>query len=294
MATSFELPSWEARVHRAQDYVRAHLGGDLSVDVLARIAIASRFHFSRRFKASTGETPVQFVQRARLERAAYLMQTRPGRELADIALEVGFSSASDFSRVFSQRYGNAPSRWDRHSPLVPVSAEFDDGLAAARLTAPGFAARLDRLPACRLAYVAVRTPFMDNALLEAGYRQLIAWCERAGLDWAHQPLLGWSWDHPDATPLEKIRFNLGFVVPAEIEPSGPVGAYSVDAHPTVEVSVSGPKAHIALAWEHLYDRWLPHARSEPADLPAFKRFRQRPDQIGWDRYDLDCCIALRP
>ena len=83
------------------DYVRRNLDSDLSLDELAKVAYFSPYHFHRIFKATTGETLVQFTQRARLERAAYLMKASPERELGSIALEVGFSAQSDFSRVFN-------------------------------------------------------------------------------------------------------------------------------------------------------------------------------------------------
>ena len=51
--------------------------------------------------------------------------------------------------------------------------------------------------------------------------------------------------------------------------------------------------YTALAWEHLYEAWFPGSGEEPADLPSMKRFRRRPETLGWRRVDLDCCIALR-
>src|SRR6185295_2330792 len=92
------------------------------------------------------ETLSDFVKRLRLERALTMMShRRPTREpsLTQIALDCGFSSSSDFSRCFKQRYGASPSRFDiagwqkRHrsafEALVPGS-EGEEG------------PRLDRLP----------------------------------------------------------------------------------------------------------------------------------------------------
>lgn len=79
--------SYSRRVNRVVDYVRNHLDQDLSLETLARVAHFSPYHFHRIFKTTTGETLVQFSQRARLERAAYLMKASPERELGSIALE---------------------------------------------------------------------------------------------------------------------------------------------------------------------------------------------------------------
>jgi AraC family transcriptional regulator len=60
--------TWERRVERVTRHVRSHLSDELAVADLAKIAHFSPFHFARVFKSTTGETLVQFVQRARLER----------------------------------------------------------------------------------------------------------------------------------------------------------------------------------------------------------------------------------
>lgn len=285
--------SWDLRVNRVTDHVRAHLRDPLGQADLARVAHFSEYHFARVFRAVTGESVVQFVQRARLERAAYLMQARPDRALGDIAAEVGFASASDFSRVFRQRYGLAPSRWDRRTRLVPQLEGFDDGLAEARATCPRFEPRLVDHAECRIAYVRVATPFLDQELLQQGYDELTGWFDRAGIDWRRQKLLGLSWDHQDNTPIDQVRFDLGFTLPSGLRASGELGETAFPALRAVDLRVRGTLGHLALAWEHLYAVWLPRSRVEPVDLPGIQRFVRRPDELGWRELDLDCSIAVR-
>ncbi len=285
--------AWRHRVLAVQEHVRAHVQEPLDLSALASVAGASRFHFARIFKAETGETLNHFVRRARLERAVKLMQARPERALLDVGLESGFRSASDFSRVFKQHFGVSPSGWDRVSVLRERSlAGYEDGLAAARAACPPLTPVVRDHRALRLAYVRIPTPFMDLAVLDAGYSTLCDWFDRRGLDWRSAPLVGWSWDQPETTPLDQVRFDLGFALPAGVDASGPVREQTFPALSSVDVHVDGPLAWVALAWEELYERWLPTSQREPADLPALKRFRRRPDELGWRTLDVDCCIAL--
>jgi AraC family transcriptional regulator len=55
------------RVNRVIDHVRDHLGEDLSLAALARLAAFSSFHFHRVFRAVTGEPVFGFIQRLRIE-----------------------------------------------------------------------------------------------------------------------------------------------------------------------------------------------------------------------------------
>ena len=283
---------WSARLQAVQDHVRSHLDGDLSVDALTAIAGGSRFHVARLFKEHTGETLVQFVQRARLERAATLMKARPDRPLLDVALQVGFKSASDFSRVFRQRHGIAPSRWDRRSRLSEGIPDYEDHLAAARDTCVPHVPRHVALSAHRLACVRVATPFFDNALLAEGYAELTGWFEAHGVDWRALSLVGMSWDHPETTPLPQVRFDLGLSLPEGLEAGGALSEVSLPGGEAVALRVQGSKACIAVAWKRLYRDVLPHADRDPADLPAFKRFRSQPCDTGWEVFDLDCLVAL--
>jgi len=284
---------WPIRLDRVIDHARSQPDGDLSVAALARVAHASPFHFGRMFKGHTGETVNRFARRVRVERAAELMRSRPDLPLAEVAVAVGLGALSNFSRVFKQVYGVAPSRWDRASRLTPGIEGLDDGLAALLDDAPPMRARIVARPALRVAYVRVATPFFDNDLLAEGYAALIAALDRLDVDWRARPLVGMSWDNPDATPIARVRFDLGFVLPPGVDLAGALAEYTLPAAGYAAVHVRGGKAHIARAWQHLYDRWFPGSGHEPADRPGIKFFRRRPDALGWADYDLDCAIALR-
>lgn len=286
--------AYTVRVNRVMDHVRQHLDGDLSLDALARIAHFSPYHFHRVFKATTGETLTRFIQRVRLERACYLMMAAPSRPLISIAHEVGFSAQSDFSRVFKQRYGVAPSRWDRRSRLDDAgTAGYDASVAEARAAGPAPEVRLVDHPACRLAYIRLRSPFFGDVLPQ-GYARLTAWLDARGVDWRGCALLGLSWDNYETTPLDQVRFDLGFAVGPEVEADGEIGVHAFPAVRAADVHCQGPLIRIAVAWDHLYNTWLPQSGFEPADMPGIKRFRRRPDEVGWAEWDVDCSIAVRP
>jgi len=97
------------RLSRVLEYVHAHLGGALDIRGMATTANLSRFHFSRAFKASTGQTPYQYVSAKRLAQAKVLLaQNQP---LAEIALALNFSSQANFTRAFRREFGITPGRY---------------------------------------------------------------------------------------------------------------------------------------------------------------------------------------
>ena len=91
-----------ARLHKIEDYVRAHLVESISIEALAELAELSPFHFSRVFKQATRMTPLQFVTRERMLQAQHLIR-ETSRSLIEIALEVGYTSPSHLAQVFRSK-----------------------------------------------------------------------------------------------------------------------------------------------------------------------------------------------
>lgn len=97
---------------RACGYIATNLGESVTLDDLAGAAAVSRFHFVRAFKLATGESPMAFLRRSRIERAKQLLR-RGGQPIAEIAVSVGFYDQSHFSRIFRQIVGATPAQYAR-------------------------------------------------------------------------------------------------------------------------------------------------------------------------------------
>ena len=86
------------------------LDRDVSLDALAARAGWSPFHLHRAFRRLVGETPKQYTQRLRLERAAAALVTT-AEPIAGIAAGAGFASHEVFTRAFRRHFGRTPSAY---------------------------------------------------------------------------------------------------------------------------------------------------------------------------------------
>lgn len=93
---------------RLDRHIARNLDSPLSLEDLASFVGRSRFHFSRLFKASTGETPHQYVVRHRVERARELL--RAGGNIAEVAAVVGFASQSHLNSHTQRAFGCTPGQ----------------------------------------------------------------------------------------------------------------------------------------------------------------------------------------
>jgi AraC-like DNA-binding protein len=81
----------------------------LTLGTIASACGHSTFYVSRAFRAATGETVHAHLNRVRLHAALFDVASSAG-ELTQLALAVGFSSHSHFTRAFRAEFGLAPSR----------------------------------------------------------------------------------------------------------------------------------------------------------------------------------------
>lgn len=101
------LEGLDPRLASTIDYIDAHLGSQLSVEKLARVAHLSPGHLSRCFKAATGLSVWAYVRQRRCERAReLLLETTLGT--AEIAYRCGFSSQAHLTTTLKAHLGETP------------------------------------------------------------------------------------------------------------------------------------------------------------------------------------------
>ncbi|MEO6848548.1 MAG: AraC family transcriptional regulator [Chthoniobacterales bacterium] len=94
-----------------QQYIKDHLGENLSLHSLARIAGYSPFFFHRLFVKHTRQTPVDYVQNARLGKAKELLKRN--YTVRAVTETIGFTSPSYFNHFFKKRTRFTPREWRR-------------------------------------------------------------------------------------------------------------------------------------------------------------------------------------
>lgn len=106
MALGF-LAAQDAQVARAGKWARAELANGPTVDALAAAAGLSPRTFARRVVRATGLSPVQFLQRMRVERAVELLETTT-LSVEEIARQVGYAEPTTLRRLLRREAGRRP------------------------------------------------------------------------------------------------------------------------------------------------------------------------------------------
>lgn len=98
-----------ARVSQAIQWIRQDFAEPIRVETLAQKASMSVSAFHRHFKAVTTLSPLQYQKRVRLLKARMLMVTG-ARNVTTAAFEVGYESATQFSRDYARVFGLPPAQ----------------------------------------------------------------------------------------------------------------------------------------------------------------------------------------
>ena len=96
-------------ITRFKEVVEARMAdSEVSVEDLAADMNLSRVQLYRKVKAVTGSSPVELLRTARLKRAYQLLATS-GKNVSEVAYEVGFTAPSYFTKCFKDEFGISPS-----------------------------------------------------------------------------------------------------------------------------------------------------------------------------------------
>ncbi len=82
------------------------------LDELLNIAHMSRSNLMRVFRKATGQTPIEYLVRLRIQKAMELLQSTD-LSITEIALEVGFNDSNYFTRQFRRILGESPRAFRR-------------------------------------------------------------------------------------------------------------------------------------------------------------------------------------
>ncbi len=261
------------RTVTALTHIQTHLDGDLSLERLARKVNLSPFYFQRQFQAAIGESPKQYTNRLRLERAAYHLKIREA-SILDIAISSGFHSHETFSRAFKRHFGLSPRDYRRsersHRPAQPNPERktLNKGQTGYELSR----AKVLQLNEIGVAFIRNLGPYVEVDI--SLYDKLVAWAQSHGYDHEDALLIGIGHDDPNITPPDKLRFDACLQVRTSFKPEGQIGYQTIPAGPYATASYVGPFGPtLERAYQELFVEMSKIKGYQLIGLPAIEIYR---------------------
>lgn len=94
-------------VKKAQTIIEKRMDEKLSIEELSAMFSISRRNFDRRFIKATGNTPIEYLQRVKIEAAKKSLEST-GKTINEVMYDVGYSDVKAFREVFKRITGMSP------------------------------------------------------------------------------------------------------------------------------------------------------------------------------------------
>jgi AraC family transcriptional regulator len=294
MESSNSREHYRSRIDQSVAYINENLGGDLDLAQVAGASHFSSYHFHRIFTAALGETPQDFVNRLRLERAANLLWKSPSLSITQVAFSCGFSSSSTFARSFKKHFGITASEYGKSAAagaLLPSSPTPVPELQIGTFFSKEI--QVKKMPGLHLAYIANYHGYDLEKICQA-WARLSRWAAAHNLFTPATQMIGISFDDPLITARDKCRYYACITAPPELKTDRVVGFMELPAGPCIVYRVECSAEQIESIYRYLYACWLPDSGLEPADFPCYEIYYQTPETHPDYKYDMDICIPVTP
>jgi AraC family L-rhamnose operon regulatory protein RhaS len=100
------------RVSRALEFIEEHFSDPINIEDIVSHSQVSRRHFFRLFEQAVGVSPMEYLKKLRLQKAASMLLTT-NASVTQIAFACGFNDSNYFSSLYHKEFGMSPSHFKK-------------------------------------------------------------------------------------------------------------------------------------------------------------------------------------
>lgn len=289
-------------MERIIDFIQQNYYKNLTLNDLAEYALCSKYHFSRLFKKATGNTPMAYLRKIRLERALEQL-TGTNRTIVDIATSCGFESLSGFYKAFEKQYNRPPGKVQldycsnreeiQSNPGEEIKTEviYPDRTNSFMRKVWNMNVTLKELPQMRVAYVRKTGSYLDQN--KEHWQKLIEWSGKNGLYPPENLFIGMSLDDTTRVPENECRHDAAVVLPADFDES----KHKEIQFKTIEKSLYGvlsfydSEERLGLSYQMLAE-WVVQSGYSKTNKPMLEIIQNNPRFDPEGKCKVDLCMPV--
>lgn len=304
---------YRSRINRVMDYIDRNIDQSLELKAIADIANFSPFHFHRVFTFLIGETPIDYIQRLRIEKAAWKLRESEPQSITEIAYECGFGSVSLFSRTFKKYFGMTPSRFSKEEKpiysqggklfskngqmlrknLIHNAPEKADLCMVESNQFYSMRANIEvkEMPEMKAVYVRHIGAF--NEIGEA-YGKLFKWAYPRGL---FTPNVSKSatfiHDDPSVTETQKVRQSACIIIEEDVKVDGEIGKLTIPGGKYAVGHFELGFSDFEKAWNSMCN-WFVESGYQQGDGCTYELYHNDYSTHPEQKHIVDICIPMKP
>lgn len=315
-----------ARINKVIHYITENFSDNINLKILADIACFSPFHFHRVFNAIVGETPNEFINRVRLDRAALILLFHNENSISDVAYRCGFSSQSVFARAFKEKFGMSATEWitskskeisdlNENSKICKTvsknrqqidleddyfRSELNYELSESIIEGINMNVEIKQLNDLHVSFITVTDGYGSQAISQA-YEDLCKWGGPRGLLNENTSFLGIGLDSPEITPIKKCRYYACITTPENVVTPPEINNMHIPGGTFAVVRFEGSGKELQTTYRQIYYDEIPNKGYVPDDKIPYEIYYGSPKEVYSDienkmilTFIMDICIPVKP
>ncbi|MDW3648824.1 MAG: GyrI-like domain-containing protein [Bacteroidia bacterium] len=265
-----------ARVNKALQFIDENLDKSLSLEMVAKEANYSPFHFHRIFSTVINEPLNAYISRKKLEKSAAKLIEEKEKSIYEIALDFAWSNNATFSKAFKKYFGLSPTEFRKRSKNFSkigktkskngqIETSFDTYIRNIEshkewLSMHG-EVEIKQMPDIPIAFV---THIGDFGKAPKAFHKLKRWADPRGLftDAQNRSLTVYH-DDPNITDLSRLRSSVAIILEEAIEADGEIGIKVLKASRCVCGSFKIGFNEFEKAWQSMFVWLYEHGYNNP-------------------------------
>jgi len=290
------------RINAVLIFIDENLDSELSLEIVAKAAFYSPFHFHRIFKAITNEPLNSYITRKRIEKTASILLRQKNISISELSLQYGFNSNSSFTRTFKKFYSISPSEFrktkSKYSKIDQVDSKNgqENGLPEEYICninnlinwiKMNATIEIKEMPKLDLAFITqIGVEGLGNA-----YAKLLQWAAPKGLLTEDSKMATIYHDSFKITEPNKVRMSACLILKEKTEVSGEIGLTILEKGKCIVGHFEIGIQEFEKSWTGLF-LWMNENGYKKADRNPFEIYHNNFNEHSEKKAIVDFCIPI--
>lgn len=261
---------YHERINKVLIFINENLEEKMELERLAGISNFSPFHFHRIMRAYLNEPLGAFIQRLRLDKAAFYLEITD-LSPTEIAYKCGYDMPSSFNRAFKKRFGISPGDFRKGQSVKLQTSQVMNNQMIKKME---LKAKIKELKPKKVIYV---RRFGDyNLSAGEAWDKVCSFAAKNKLFGFKTEMLGVSYDDPEITEKEKLRYEACIVINKDVAPEGEVGVKTIAGGKYAIFKHKGPYENLNEIYNAIHRQWLPGSGYKLREIPVYEKYLNDP------------------
>lgn len=277
------------RIQRVINHIQNNIDQPLKIQELANMSFYSQFHFHRIMRSYLGEPLGEYIKRKRLETAVFLLKITD-KKIAEISMKVGYENTPSFNKAFKQHFGISPTEY-RSDSMRELEFNFNNNKYYIMKNLKSAQPKIKTIKPEKVIY----TTELGDYNVSAGkaWTRISEFAQKKRLFGFRTKFYGISYDDPDVTPADKLRYDACMTVSKKVEAEGDIGVKELPGGKYAIFLHLGPYDQLKSSYDYIFGKWVIENNIELSNAPCMEKYLNNAEKTKPEKLKTEIMIPMK-